>query len=233
MMRNGKPADYLVAHRGDRTGGGENTLAAFACAVSAGARYAECDIQFTRDNIPVVIHDNNLTRLCDRPYTAVSASELSLLQQACSDHFTLSTLNELLLWLPQQPQLTMFIEIKPDIRARLNEAAIADLLASHIPIREQVVLISESGHILDACKARFACRTGWVAEGNERPESPLDYVFMPFSEADTIAVWHARGVQVGLYTINDATLATAMLITGADLIETDHYSRMLAEMNHG
>jgi len=226
---------YLVAHRGDRTGGVENTLAAFKQAASAGARFAECDIQFTSELIPVVIHDNCLARLCNKADLRISGHALTDLQQACSNHFTLATLDELLLWLASQPQLTMFIEIKPEVCTRLNVAAIAELLAGQIPchIRKQLVLISESGHILDACKARFDCRTGWVAEGNQQPTSVIDYIFMPHSRSAEIAKWHERGVKVGLYTINDAIIATDMLAAGADLIETDQYSRMQAEISNG
>jgi len=233
MKQKMKPADYLVAHRGDRAGGVENTLAAFARAAAAGARFAECDIQFTREFIPVVMHDHSLARLCYKPATHITKSTLPALTLACNSHFKLLTLNEMLLWLLTQPQLTMFVEIKPDISKRLSPVAVAALLAGLLPAhkRSQLVLISESGRILDACKARFNCRTGWVDKGKQRPEHVPDYVFMPFTAVDTIPAWHAQGVQAGLYTINDSGIVADMLAGGADLIETDHYSRMLADID--
>lgn len=43
----------------------ENTLAAFAAAVEAGADGIELDIHLTRDGVPVVIHDETLDRTTD------------------------------------------------------------------------------------------------------------------------------------------------------------------------
>ncbi|MCF7820946.1 MAG: glycerophosphodiester phosphodiesterase, partial [Mariprofundaceae bacterium] len=109
------PGTWLVAHRGDREGGVENTLAAFKLAVKSGALFAECDIQFTRDLVPVVIHDDSLKRLCDLALH-VSLLDLIDLEELCYPCFTLLTLQKLLIWLKEKPQLTLFIEIKPDIR---------------------------------------------------------------------------------------------------------------------
>ena len=52
-----------IAHRGDVHGGVENSLEALESAKKKGADYAEMDIQLTRDNHFVVIHDYNLRRL--------------------------------------------------------------------------------------------------------------------------------------------------------------------------
>ncbi|PJA31937.1 MAG: glycerophosphodiester phosphodiesterase, partial [Zetaproteobacteria bacterium CG_4_9_14_3_um_filter_53_7] len=97
------PENRLVAHRGDRDGGVENTLAAFKHAATAGARFAECDIQFTRDLVPVVIHDNWLKRLCGRADITVMQTDLVDLISVCAPHFELLTLAGLLQWLQGQP----------------------------------------------------------------------------------------------------------------------------------
>ncbi|EAU54846.1 glycerophosphodiester phosphodiesterase [Mariprofundus ferrooxydans] len=224
------PATYLVAHRGDRAGGVENTLAAFVHAARAGARFAECDIQFTCELIPVVLHDNTLGRLCDREDLCVGDTDLSALTVACSPRFELLTLKALLQWLRKQPQLTLFVEVKPDILHRLSPTVVADLLAEALPADQlqQLVVISESGPIIDACKTQLGCRTGWVSETAHQPESVIDYVFMPYSRTAEIEAWHARGVKVGLYTINSPDLASALLAQHADLVETDHFTHMSA-----
>ncbi|NWF36374.1 glycerophosphodiester phosphodiesterase family protein [Mariprofundus sp. KV] len=220
------PTTKLVAHRGDRAGGIENTLAAFEYAAARGARYAECDIQFTRDLVAVVIHDNRLERLCNRPDVKVVQTELADLQQICSDHFKLCDLSELLSWLQKVPQLTLFIEIKPPIRRRLTARAIARRLADQIPapLLQQVVLISQNADIIDACNNHIGCRTGWVAESPRQPSTAFDYIFMSSQQSNTISSWQARGIRVGLYTVNDLSQARALLAAGADLIETDQFS---------
>ena len=55
-----------IAHRGDVRGGVENSLESLESAKKKGADYAEMDIQLTRDNHFVVIHDYNLQRLTGR-----------------------------------------------------------------------------------------------------------------------------------------------------------------------
>lgn len=52
-----------IAHRGDIQGGVENSLEALESAKKKGADYVEMDIQLTRDNNFVVMHDYNLQRL--------------------------------------------------------------------------------------------------------------------------------------------------------------------------
>lgn len=55
-----------IAHRGDIQGGVENSLEALESAKKKAADYVEMDIQLTRDNNFVVMHDYNLQRLTGR-----------------------------------------------------------------------------------------------------------------------------------------------------------------------
>ena len=60
---------FYFAHRGlyDNAGPApENTMSAFQRAVEQGFGF-ECDIQLTKDNIPVVFHDFTLERVCRKP----------------------------------------------------------------------------------------------------------------------------------------------------------------------
>lgn len=50
----------IIAHRGNKSVAPENTLAAFASAVAAGAQSIEMDIVRASDGTPVVIHDETL-----------------------------------------------------------------------------------------------------------------------------------------------------------------------------
>ena len=51
---------FVIAHRGASDEAPENTLAAFQKAREAGADGVECDVVFTRDDVPVIVHDDNL-----------------------------------------------------------------------------------------------------------------------------------------------------------------------------
>jgi glycerophosphoryl diester phosphodiesterase len=56
---------FLYAHRGASVEAPENTLAAFALALEAGADGIEMDIHLSADGVPVVIHDDTLERTTD------------------------------------------------------------------------------------------------------------------------------------------------------------------------
>lgn len=69
----------LQAHRGYWLGGAqENTLEAFREARKRGALMFECDVQLSKDQIPVIFHDENLERLANRPekISELTASQL-------------------------------------------------------------------------------------------------------------------------------------------------------------
>lgn len=70
-MSGGEP--LLVAHRGARSLAPENTLASFRKAVEVGAKAVECDVQLSRDGVPVIFHDFTLERCTDFPEHAKAA----------------------------------------------------------------------------------------------------------------------------------------------------------------
>lgn len=52
----------IIAHRGHKVGAPEQTLAAYALAVDLGAQMIEADLRFSRDGVPVMLHDARLER---------------------------------------------------------------------------------------------------------------------------------------------------------------------------
>ena len=57
-----KPSILVVAHRGASGYAPENTMVAFKKALELKADFIELDVQMTRDNVLVVIHDSNVAR---------------------------------------------------------------------------------------------------------------------------------------------------------------------------
>lgn len=100
----------LQAHRGYWLGGiQENTSEAFREARSRGALMFECDVRLSKDQIPVIFHDEDLTRLGARP-DLVSELTAAELRQAANA----PTLREVLMD-PQVPRLAN-IELKTKIK---------------------------------------------------------------------------------------------------------------------
>jgi glycerophosphoryl diester phosphodiesterase len=72
-------APVAIAHRGGAKLRPENTLVAFAHALSVGVDAIECDVRLSRDGEPVVIHDETLDRTTNRAglVSAFTAEELA------------------------------------------------------------------------------------------------------------------------------------------------------------
>ncbi|MHB9858731.1 glycerophosphodiester phosphodiesterase [Streptomyces sp. YIM S03343] len=67
-----------VAHRGAPYRFRENTTDSLRAALDLGADAVEFDVRLTRDGVPVLLHDETLSRLweLDRPLSALSADEV-------------------------------------------------------------------------------------------------------------------------------------------------------------
>ena len=52
----------IIAHRGHCVGAPEQTLAAYSLAVDLGAGMIEADLRFSRDGVPVMMHDADISR---------------------------------------------------------------------------------------------------------------------------------------------------------------------------
>lgn len=68
----------VIAHRGDSGNYPEHTLAAYESAMKERADWVEVDIVLTKDDVPICLHDLDLSRTTAR--TGVTASSLTLAQ---------------------------------------------------------------------------------------------------------------------------------------------------------
>ena len=59
------PRPMVVAHRGASVEHPENTIEAFEAAIDAGADSVEFDVRMTADDVPVVMHDPDVSRTTD------------------------------------------------------------------------------------------------------------------------------------------------------------------------
>lgn len=55
----------VIAHRGASAEAPENTLPALELALELGVGGVECDVRLTRDEVPVLLHDENVSRTTD------------------------------------------------------------------------------------------------------------------------------------------------------------------------
>ena len=76
----------LVAHRGCHDNGKsthENTIAAFETACQAGVWGIEFDVQWTKDQVPVVIHDSDTARIPCSKVVEVGHTNFDQLREVC------------------------------------------------------------------------------------------------------------------------------------------------------
>jgi glycerophosphoryl diester phosphodiesterase len=79
----------IIAHRGDSANFPENTIAAFKAALAVGADVVELDVQLSKDNEVVVIHDGTLDRTTTGTGSIRGASlaEIQALSAHCPAQF--------------------------------------------------------------------------------------------------------------------------------------------------
>lgn len=68
-----------VNHRGFNTVAPENTLSAYRLSKKNGFEYVECDVQFTNDGVPVLLHDDTIDRTSDGTGAVIEMSYSELL----------------------------------------------------------------------------------------------------------------------------------------------------------
>ena len=93
----------IFAHRGASGYAPENTLEAFALAITQGADGIELDVQLTKDGIPVVIHDETIDRVTEKKgwvkdYTLKELKKLTVLKDKFPEYSAakIPTLEEVL-----------------------------------------------------------------------------------------------------------------------------------------
>ena len=101
----------IIAHRGVTRNDQENTLLAFHQAFSEGADGLEIDVRMSKDEKPIIFHDEDTSRLFDKNLE-IKNTMYSELQALGNKENQIPLLNEVLDFLPQNKEC--FIEIKSD-----------------------------------------------------------------------------------------------------------------------
>jgi glycerophosphoryl diester phosphodiesterase len=228
------PGPLAFAHQGAHTpdGPGENTMAAFERAVALGYRYLETDAHVTADGVLVAFHDDRLDRLTDRagvigdlPWAEVKAARVR-------DHDGIPLLEDILTaW--------------PDVRVNIDpkhDAAVGPLieLIDRTGTVDRVCFGAFSDRRLARVRAglgprvctsmgpRQVARLMAAARGLPGGSFAAACVQVPVRQGPVplvterfVRAAHDRGLQVHVWTINDAGEIGRLLDLGVDGIMTD------------
>lgn len=227
----------VLAHRGLALDAPENTLLAFTAALAVGVTHLETDVHGSADGVSMISHDPDLTRLAGRRVRVgqLTAKELRGIDLGHGQSFC--SLAEAL---DAFPDARFNIDIKsadaiaPTI-ATIREARAVDrvLIGSFSPERRLAVVrqlpgvatsISSRGAIAAVSAARTpgglpALRR--ILRDVQAVQFPLSILRMPTMTPRTIAAFHAAGVEVHAWTINDEEAMNRLLDLGLDGLVTD------------
>lgn len=227
---------HLVAHRGNARDYPENTLPAFASALSMGLRFLELDVHLSADGVPMVIHDHELRRTTGLPGEVfdLSARQLARIDahepQRFGDRFRgthIPLLADVLALLDGRPDVTLFVEIKRASLGRFGHEQVVERLLHELrEARSQVVVISFDLAAVFRARQLGGFAIGWVLEQYDA-HSRLKYEAVQpeflFCDLKKLplhgALWRGPW-RWAIYEIESIEVALALAERGAHYIET-------------
>lgn len=220
-----------LAHRGGALECTENSPEAFQRAARMGFRYVETDVRATRDGVPVVFHDKRLDRTTDRVGEVARCRVRDVLGAHLRNGESPMDLPQAL---ERFPDLRFNVDVKSDdavgpflqavsaarawdrvCAASFSSARLRRLrhlagprLATSMGTAEVVSLVLGLGRIPPACSAQV----------------PRTRALLPVVSARFVRAAHARGLQVHVWTVDDAPTMASLLDLGVDGLVTDRPS---------
>ncbi|WP_406732730.1 glycerophosphodiester phosphodiesterase family protein [Streptomyces sp. NBC_01794] len=228
------PSILAFAHRGGAADGIENTAAAFRRAADVGYRYFETDVHTTADGRLVAFHDATLDRVTDARGRIAALPWSEVRQARVAGREPLALFEELLEEFPQarwnvdikaEPALVPLVDLirRADAWGRVcvgsfSEGRVARAmrlagprLATSYGVRGVMALRLRSYGVPAALRAGAVCAQVPESQGGIRV---VDRRF--------VRAAHDRGLQVHVWTVNEADRMAALLDLGVDGIMTDH-----------
>lgn len=207
----------VVAHRGGKSCGPENTLTAFANSASTGAEMIELDVRTTKDKVLVINHDPKISgkTIKDKKY-----SELRKLKP------DLCTLDEALDVIDRSG-LLLQVELKDTANVDMTVSAVR---AHHM--EDRVIYISFEKPLLRKVRALDAdARLGFIfmdaiPAGLDSFIDELDIcalmVHKKLLTQSRLDNWHDRGLQVNVWTIDTYDECVNWINMGVDYITSNY-----------
>jgi len=225
------PGPLAFAHRGGAGAWPENTMAAFENAVGLGYRYLETDVHVTADGKLVAFHDDVLDRVTDRrgriadlPWSEVGAARV--------DGHAIPLLADILdAW----PGVRVNIDAKHDAAV----APLVEVIGRHTAHDRVCVAafsdrrlarfrrLTDGGVCTAAGPAGIArLRLASFGPPGRRPagcaQVPVHFGRVRIVDPSFVRACHRRGLQVHVWTIDEAAEMERLLDLGVDGIMTDH-----------
>ncbi len=236
----------LVAHRGYPEHFPENTLLGVMAAIRAGARFVEIDVQLSADEVPVLLHDHTLQRVCGVKGTVhhLSFAELRTQHPSEYDRFgyrfsqvRIPSLGEFRELLEGHPGVTAFVELKRASIEHFGPTVVLNRVMRELePVAQQVIIISFSLDALLTARNQGVANLGAIIrEWSQRKQPILREIRPGYLICDVGALPRARklrvpGARLVVYEITDAKLALSLAARGVDFVETFAIGEMFEQL---
>ena len=220
----------MIAHRGYSGSYPPNTALAFEKAAEHGSAGAETDIRRTKDGVYVTNHDAEVrfvdgTELTIAEHTFAELSEKPLLNRVTEDEVYLCTFRQYL-EIMRDRDMVCFIELK----GAYTDGEVKEIfsLAAEVYDLKKCILQSFDFDNLLKCRALFPELPLMFTYGTG--ESGWERCFAHGISIDAsqnvltdemIDAFHAHGLDVGVWTINDADRLAFFKAKNVDWIESD------------
>jgi len=225
------PRPIAFAHRGGSLETEENTLPAFEHAVRLGYSHVELDIHLTADGAVVIHHDDTLARVfgVDRPVAGLTRADLATIRSPGGA--TVPLLADLLHAFPK-----LFVNV--EIKAIAAVGAFAEVIRKADALGRICVGSFAPAHTAaaraalgpDLCwspahagVARLWAR-GWgvpLPVGFPVVQVPVAWRGLPVVTRRMVEAAHRKGIQVQVWTVDDAAEMERLLDLGVDGLMTD------------
>lgn len=222
------PAPFkIIGHRGACGHAPENTIASFQKAIDLGAQWVEFDVRFTKDNMPVVVHDAKLYRTTGLR-GRVDAIQSQALRAGGNRAGAVPFLHEVLDLLDANG-VGAYVEVKacpPSALPDLIDQVGGDRLDRIISSFDRSLLTharrSSSTVRLQALFSRVPImKPSWLSDVSPM-EVGVDHSSLSPSSIKRIMDW---GYPVACYTVNDIARAEALEKAGICGVFTDFPDR--------
>lgn len=214
----------VVAHRAGAALGPENTLEALEASIAAGADMAEVDVRLTRDGVPVLLHDESLTRTAgvEKDVRSLDLDELEGVEEQTGHE--IPTLEEMLC--AAKDRITLMLELKAgDREVQLVEETAR--LVKQYQMEEQCVIASTELSILEWCQEQIpqADRlyiTRLLYPGMDGNDSVQGYsADCRWAGAAAVVQAHGEGRALYLWTVNGEERIKEAIALGVQGVITD------------
>lgn len=245
MKKNEEKSIKIIAHRGNSAFAPENSRSAFLQALDLAVDFLECDVQLSRDGIPVIMHDGCFTRITKK----LSLHEVDSIDFDVMSHFDIGKWfdegysSEKLLSLKEFLELSkesagMMLDIKEEsVKEReLTTHIVKEIVEfSHAnPHHTPLVVGSLNPNIL-------YCFEGFLPEQQliaivRTPEQLKEFepivcryyaLYYPLANKRLIDFLHEREIEVWAWVVDDHKIARKLIDDGIDGLITNMPQKML------